>query len=107
VLDALAHRVLHVGSAGTGYTVKLLANTLWFGQAVAIAEALALAVRSGLDPETVRAALGESGAASRFLSATRRACCAATICPRTRWPAAGTSSPPCSPSARSSRSRSS
>jgi 3-hydroxyisobutyrate dehydrogenase len=67
VLDTLAHRVVHIGPAGAGYTVKLLANALWFGQAVAVAEALAVAVRSGLDPETVRAALSESAAASRFL----------------------------------------
>ncbi len=67
VLDALARRVIHVGAAGAGYTVKLLANALWFGQSVAVAEALALAVRSGLDAETVRAALGESAAGGRFL----------------------------------------
>jgi 3-hydroxyisobutyrate dehydrogenase len=66
VLDALADRVLHVGPAGSGYAVKLLVNTLWFGQAIAHAEALSLAARMGLDPESVRLAVQQSAAASRF-----------------------------------------
>ena len=67
VLDALAGRVVHVGPSGSGYAVKLIVNMLWFGQAVATAEALSLAVRCGLDPETVRLAVQESAAASRFM----------------------------------------
>jgi 3-hydroxyisobutyrate dehydrogenase-like beta-hydroxyacid dehydrogenase len=67
LLDALATRILHVGSAGDGYTVKLLANLLWFGQAVANAEALTLAVRAGLDAETFRHAVQASAAANRFM----------------------------------------
>jgi hypothetical protein len=41
-------RIVHVGGHGTGYTVKLLVNLLWFGQAVATAEALLLGQRAGL-----------------------------------------------------------
>jgi 3-hydroxyisobutyrate dehydrogenase len=67
VLDTLAERVRHVGPAGSGYAVKLLVNLLWFGQALAVAEALSLAVRAGLDAETVRLAVQESAAASRFM----------------------------------------
>jgi 3-hydroxyisobutyrate dehydrogenase len=67
VFDAVARRVIHVGPAGSGYAVKLLVNALWFGQAVATAEALTLAGRLGLDLETVRGALAESAAGSRFL----------------------------------------
>jgi 3-hydroxyisobutyrate dehydrogenase len=67
LLDSLAGQVLHVGQAGSGYAVKLLVNMLWFGQAVAGAEALSLAVRAGLDPETLRLAVQESAAASRFM----------------------------------------
>jgi 3-hydroxyisobutyrate dehydrogenase len=67
LLDSLARQVLHVGKAGSGYAVKLLVNMLWFGQAVAGAEALSLAVRAGLDPETLRLAVQESAAASRFM----------------------------------------
>jgi 3-hydroxyisobutyrate dehydrogenase len=68
VLGAFADRIVHVGPAGSGYTVKLLANLLWFGQAVASAEALTLAGRAGLDLATVLDALGESAASSRFLT---------------------------------------
>jgi 3-hydroxyisobutyrate dehydrogenase-like beta-hydroxyacid dehydrogenase len=67
LLSTVARQVLHVGEAGAGYTVKLLVNLLWFGQAVAGAETLALAVRAGLDPETFRLAVGQSAAASRFM----------------------------------------
>lgn len=57
----------HVGDAGAGYVLKLLVNLLWFGQALATGEALLLAKRSGLDPETVRGALTHSAADSRFV----------------------------------------
>jgi 3-hydroxyisobutyrate dehydrogenase len=67
VLDSLGDRVVHVGPAGSGYAVKLIVNMLWFEQAVAAAEALSLAVRFGLDPETVRLAVQESAAAGRFM----------------------------------------
>ena len=43
-------RIVHTGGHGTGYTVKLLVNLLWFGQAVATAEALLLGQRAGIDP---------------------------------------------------------
>jgi 3-hydroxyisobutyrate dehydrogenase len=67
VLEVVADRIIHVGPPGSGYTLKLLANALWFGQAVAVAEALTLAERAGIDPETARAALGQSAAGGRFL----------------------------------------
>jgi 3-hydroxyisobutyrate dehydrogenase len=67
VLDVVARRVIHVGPAGSGYAVKLLVNALWFGQAVATAEALALARRLGLDADTVLGALQESPAGGQFL----------------------------------------
>jgi 3-hydroxyisobutyrate dehydrogenase len=67
VLEVVADRIIHVGPPGSGYTLKLLANALWFGQAVAVAEALTLAVRAGIDPGTARAALAQSAAGSRFL----------------------------------------
>ena len=65
--DALAAQVLHVGDVGSGCLVKLLANLLWFGQALAGAEVLALAARAGLAPEDVRDALSRSAGASRFM----------------------------------------
>lgn len=73
VLDALAERVLHVGPPGSGYVVKLLVNYLWFGQALAGADAFSIAVRAGLDPETLRLAVQESAAACRFMEQGGRA----------------------------------
>ncbi len=67
VLAAVAGAIVHVGAVGSGYAVKLLVNLLWFGQAIASAEVLALAVRAGLNPETVRQAAQQSAAASRFM----------------------------------------
>jgi 3-hydroxyisobutyrate dehydrogenase len=69
LLDVLADRVVHVGPAGTGYTVKLLIQLLWFGQAVASAEVLTLAHRAGIDPDVLREAVGHSAAATRFMDA--------------------------------------
>jgi 3-hydroxyisobutyrate dehydrogenase len=60
-------RVRHVGGYGTGYTAKLLINLLWFGQAVATAEALLLGRASGLDLVVLREVLADSAAASDFI----------------------------------------
>jgi 3-hydroxyisobutyrate dehydrogenase len=68
VLGTLADRIVHTGPPGSGYAVKLLANLLWFGQAVATAEALTLARRAGIDLELLLASLGRSAAASSFLA---------------------------------------
>jgi 3-hydroxyisobutyrate dehydrogenase len=68
ILDTLADRVLEVGRPGNGYLVKLLINLLWFGQAVANAEALTLARRAGLDLDVLRHAIGQSAAASHFMT---------------------------------------
>ncbi len=67
VMDTLAGHVFHVGETGSGCLVKLLVNVLWFGQAVAGAEVLALAARAGLDPELVRSVASQSAGASRFM----------------------------------------
>lgn len=67
MLEHLAGTIIHVGKPGSGYTMKLLLNLLWFGQAVANAEALSLAVRAELDPWVVRSAVQQSAAANRFV----------------------------------------
>ncbi|HTP20621.1 MAG TPA: NAD(P)-dependent oxidoreductase [Solirubrobacteraceae bacterium] len=64
----LLGRVEHVGDHGAGYTTKLLVNLLWFGQAVAVGEALLLARRAEIDLDVLRSALGRSAAASDFVS---------------------------------------
>ncbi len=60
-------RILHVGGHGAGYTTKLLVNLLWFGQAVATAEALLLGRRAGIDLDVLREALASSAASSEFI----------------------------------------
>jgi 3-hydroxyisobutyrate dehydrogenase len=60
-------RVEHVGGAGAGHLVKLIVNLLWFGQAVAVGEALLVARRSGLDLDAVAGVLGRSAAGSDFI----------------------------------------
>jgi 3-hydroxyisobutyrate dehydrogenase-like beta-hydroxyacid dehydrogenase len=62
-------RVEHVGGAGAGRLVKLLVNLLWFGQSLAVSEALLVARGSGLDLNVVAGALGRSAAASAFVAA--------------------------------------
>ena len=60
-------RIAHVGGPGAGYTVKLLVNLLWFGQAVATAEALLLGKRAGIDLQVLQETLNTSAAASNFI----------------------------------------
>ena len=67
VLETIADRISLVGGAGSGYTAKLLVNLLWFGQAVASAEAMLLGQAAGLDVEALRALLANSAAGSDFL----------------------------------------
>ena len=67
LLEILGGRVRHVGGYGAGYTAKLLINLLWFGQAVAIAEALLLGRVSGLDLGVLRKVLADSAAGSDFI----------------------------------------
>lgn len=58
----------HVGEpVGAGYTAKLLANLLWFGQVVAVTEALLLGQSLGLSPAILRATLARSAGGSVFI----------------------------------------
>jgi 3-hydroxyisobutyrate dehydrogenase len=60
-------RILHVGPPGTGYTVKLMINLLWFAHLTITAEVLTVGVRAGVDPGMLRRSLLASAAASHFL----------------------------------------
>ncbi|MDQ2796891.1 MAG: NAD(P)-binding domain-containing protein [Actinomycetota bacterium] len=70
VLSELAAKggIHHLGPAGTGYVTKLIVNTLWFGQAVATAEAFLLAGAAGVAAPALFEVLSEGPAASRYLS---------------------------------------
>ncbi len=69
VLEAIGapDRIFHVGPAGTGYTVKLLLNLMWFVQAAATAEALAVGVKAGVSLDKLHEALVHSPANSVFI----------------------------------------
>lgn len=62
-----ADKILHVGPHGSGYTVKLMINLLWFCHLVATSEVLAVGVKAGVELGVLRAALLASPAASNFL----------------------------------------
>jgi 3-hydroxyisobutyrate dehydrogenase len=69
VLEVLADpgRIVHAGGNGAGYVTKLLVNLLWFGQAIAAAEALLIGRQAGLDLDVLRHALTDSPASSAFI----------------------------------------
>jgi 3-hydroxyisobutyrate dehydrogenase len=69
LLEAMGdrERILHVGSHGAGYTVKLMLNLLWFAYVTLTAEALTIGVRAGVDVATLRRSLLAGAAASHFL----------------------------------------
>ena len=61
-LEELGKTIVHIGPIGAGHMTKSLNNTLLAANMVAAAEALSLAVKSGLDPAKVIAAInGSSG----------------------------------------------
>lgn len=60
-------KILHVGAAGHGYTVKLMINLLWFCHLVAASEVLAMGVKAGVELGVLRSALLAGPAASHFL----------------------------------------
>jgi 3-hydroxyisobutyrate dehydrogenase len=70
VLEAMGdpERILYVGGHGSGYTVKLMLNLLWFAHLVATAEVLAIGTGAGVDLATLRTCLLASPAASNFLA---------------------------------------
>jgi 3-hydroxyisobutyrate dehydrogenase-like beta-hydroxyacid dehydrogenase len=63
-----SERVELVGSRpADASAAKLLSNLVWFGQVVAVTEALQLGQSLGLEPEPLRAVLARGAAGSRFL----------------------------------------
>ncbi len=69
LLEALADpgRIIRMGGPGAGYTTKHLVNLLWFGQAIATAEALLLARREDIDLRLMQRTLAGSAAGSSFI----------------------------------------
>ena len=67
VLGSFAGQIHHVGDSGSGHLMKLLINTIWFGQAVLVTETLLLARRHGLAPARASELLRDSAADSAFV----------------------------------------
>lgn len=68
LLQALG-TVEHVGDHGAGYLAKLLINSLWFAQAVAVGECLLLGARGGIEPRRLLEIITHSAADSAFVRA--------------------------------------
>ena len=60
IFKTLGEKILHVGAAGNGATVKLLTNLLWFVSAAAIGEGLMLGAKAGVPLDTVWEAIKSS-----------------------------------------------
>jgi 3-hydroxyisobutyrate dehydrogenase-like beta-hydroxyacid dehydrogenase len=67
VLEPLGSVEVIGSDIGAGYTAKLLANLLWFGQVVAVTEALLLGQSLGLEPGPLRSQLATSAGGSVFI----------------------------------------
>ena len=68
VLSCFAEEVIHCGAIGAGQVVKQMNNMVLFQTVTALAEALSIARRSGVDPETLFAAMGKGSANSFALN---------------------------------------
>ena len=67
VLDSMTKAHIHLGPSGSGATMKIALNTMIAATNQAIAEAIALAERSGIDRTLAYEVLGRSALASPFL----------------------------------------
>ena len=63
VLAAMGSSITHMGPIGAGQATKAVNQVMLAGTYLAVAEGLVLAIKAGLDPDTVVAAL--SGGAAR------------------------------------------
>ncbi|HKE98475.1 MAG TPA: NAD(P)-dependent oxidoreductase [Actinomycetes bacterium] len=73
VLDVLAGRVFHVGAQGAGATMKLAVNTIVIGLNQALAEALVLAERAGVERAAAYEVFAGSAVAAPFVLYKRQA----------------------------------
>jgi 3-hydroxyisobutyrate dehydrogenase-like beta-hydroxyacid dehydrogenase len=67
IFDAIARQTVHLGAAGMATLAKLVTNLLVALNTAALAEALVLATKGGLDPVTLLAAIQHSAGSSRML----------------------------------------
>jgi 3-hydroxyisobutyrate dehydrogenase len=67
VLEAMGSSITHMGPLGAGQATKAVNQVVLCGTYLGVAEGLVLAMRNGLDPEQVVAALGGGAAGSWVL----------------------------------------
>jgi 3-hydroxyisobutyrate dehydrogenase/2-hydroxy-3-oxopropionate reductase len=73
VLDPLAKQILHVGEVGAGAVMKLAVNSVLHGLNLALAEALVLAERAGVERTTAYEVFAASAIAAPFVHYKREA----------------------------------
>jgi 3-hydroxyisobutyrate dehydrogenase/2-hydroxy-3-oxopropionate reductase len=73
VLDAFASRVVHLGAVGAGAVMKLVVNSVVHGLNQAVAEALVLAERSGVDRAAAYDVFTASAVSAPFVQYKREA----------------------------------
>lgn len=73
VLEALAATIFHLGPLGTGAAMKLAVNTVVFGLNQAIAEALVLAERAGIERDRAYDVIASSAVGAPFVGYKRAA----------------------------------
>lgn len=69
ILEVVGKKIFHVGEAGLGDAIKIVNNLLLGCNMAALAEALVLGVRCGLDPETMKEIISVSSGNSYVLQA--------------------------------------
>jgi 3-hydroxyisobutyrate dehydrogenase-like beta-hydroxyacid dehydrogenase len=67
IFDAIAQQTVHMGAVGMAALAKLVTNLLVALNTAALAEALVLAAKGGLEAATLLAAIQHSAAGSRML----------------------------------------
>jgi 3-hydroxyisobutyrate dehydrogenase/2-hydroxy-3-oxopropionate reductase len=73
VLGAFGTRIIHIGPRGTGATMKLAVNSALHGLNQALAEALVLAERAGVDREVAYDVFANSAVGAPFVQYKREA----------------------------------
>jgi 3-hydroxyisobutyrate dehydrogenase len=68
LFEAMGERIVHVGPRGHGQLAKLLTNTMGAVNAAALAEAVRVVERAGIDPERFLEVAGGSAGASTMLT---------------------------------------
>lgn len=66
VIECWAGNINHVGGPGAGHQMKLVMNFISMGYAAMYAEALVMAVKSGLTPQSVQRVIGSSRLSNGF-----------------------------------------